>query len=221
MSFRMRYRIVEKVSEVDVNTVQTKLVEEKVEEKVDLYKIYLPTKKPVETHTSSKYFEEKLSVNGVQGPQGLPGMNGVQGPQGLPGMNGVQGPQGLPGMNGVQGPQGLPGMNGKKSILFNSSIIVSSNETSQHIVTIPYDGTIYTLENISFVVSGTGPIKFEVRDVINNVFIGKLESDNVNTNSVLQFNNFINLVNELTSISVYATSGISNKVKVQAIEFVM
>lgn len=149
---------------------------------------------------------------GVPGPQGVPGKDGIQGPQGVPGRDGIQGPQGL---------QGYNGMNGKKTVLFNGDVVVSDNEDSQHIVTIPYDGSIHTLENISFVVSGSGPIRFEIRDIINDVSIGVTERDNANSKSVFQFKNFNNLANELTAISVYAKSVSSSKVKVLSIEFVM
>lgn len=159
------------------------------------------------------------SPQGPQGPQGQDrGLPGPQGPTGPQGIKGLPGRQGLTGKDGVQGPQGYPG---KKSVLFSSDVVVSDNKEFKHIVTIPYDGSIYTLENISFVVSGNGPIIFEIRDIVNDVFIGSIEKDNVNMNSVFQINNFENLVSELTAISVCAKSESSEEVRVLSIEFVM
>jgi hypothetical protein len=53
-----------------------------------------------------------VGPQGVQGPQGDPGVQGIQGPQGIQGAQGAQGPQGDPGPQGIQGIQGDPGPQG-------------------------------------------------------------------------------------------------------------
>lgn len=203
----------QEVSEQEV--VEQEVVEHKLQP-IPLDKLYMPSKsinksKPIQTPLNSPKEKPKF-----QHPQKVNvGPTGPRGPPGPPGL------QGLPGENGIQGPQGLPGYDGNKSILFNSDIIISNNQKEKKIVTIPYDGTINTLKKIYFVICGTGPIKFEVRDIINNIIIGDIERNNTNINSVFELNNFNNLVNDLTSLSIFATSGTKNKVKILAIEFIM
>jgi hypothetical protein len=53
-----------------------------------------------------------LSIRGLPGPQGTPGIEGPIGPQGTPGIEGPIGPQGTPGIEGPIGPQGTPGLEG-------------------------------------------------------------------------------------------------------------
>ena len=163
---------------------------------------------------------------GQEGLQGLPGKDGLQGPQGLPGDVGPPGSKGLQGDVGPQGPQGdvgpqgTPGNTGKKAVLYNPHYELL-NTTPVSLVTLPYIGSLYTLKNVTFVLQGNGPVRFELKDDISGLLVGEFEISLDKDLSVVQMNYFENLSNDLTSLSLYGNAGDSNTITVQAIEFVM
>lgn len=59
------------------------------------------------------YFNQKITDNGIVGPQGPQGVTGPAGPQGMQGEVGPQGPVGPEGPEGPQGPQGPVGQQGQ------------------------------------------------------------------------------------------------------------
>ncbi|XP_053116735.1 collagen alpha-1(XV) chain-like isoform X2 [Hemicordylus capensis] len=62
---------------------------------------------------NEKSGERITTLEGLPGPQGMPGYSGPPGPPGYPGHEGPQGPPGLPGHEGQQGAPGLPGAPGQ------------------------------------------------------------------------------------------------------------
>ena len=88
-------------------------------------------------------------------------------------------------------------------------------------MTIPYDGITYTLKNITFVVSGTGPVSFEIKDIKNLLYINSIERNNTDEISIIKFENTTFLHSDLTALSVFVKTGIDNPIKVLSIEFNM
>lgn len=161
--------------------------------------------------------------DGLQGPQGLPGDVGSRGPPGSKGLQGdvgPQGPQGPQGLQGQRGPQGTPGNTGKKAVLYNPHYELL-NTTPVSLVTLPYIGSLYTLKNVTFVLQGNGPVRFELKDDVSGLLVGEFEISLDKDLSIVQMNYFENLSNDLTSLSLYGNAGDSNTITVQAIEFVM
>ena len=87
---------------------------------------------------------------GPTGPQGPPGSRG---PIGNKGVSGDIGPCGPPGPMGNTGPEGERGYPGKKSMLYVSDFEVDSTEWTK-VVDIPYNGNVYSLSEMNFLVSG-------------------------------------------------------------------
>ena len=184
----------------------------------------LPTPQNYQAYNSNTtVIRGERGQEGLQGLQGLPGKDGLQGPQGFPGDIGPPGSKGLQGDVGPQGPQGPPGNTGKKAVLYNPNYVLL-NTTPVSLVTLPYIVSLYTLKNVTLVLQGNGPVRFELKDDVSGLLLGEFETSLDKDLSVVQmsyFENFENLSNDLTSLSLYGNAGDSNTITVQAIEFVM
>ena len=89
---------------------------------------------------------------GEQGERGEQGEQGNKGEQGERGERGQQGEQGNKGEQGERGERGGRGGRGFiKSILYNSGITLKN--TFSNIITLPYNGLLYKLDNCNIVIS--------------------------------------------------------------------
>ena len=94
--------------------------------------------------------------------------------------------------------------------------------TPEKICTVPYNGTLYTLSNVSFVVEGSGVVTAIIKDIIKDVIICTL-SHNLGKDGIHVFDctDFEHLHTDNTAFELCMNAGEGTTVKVRAVEFNM
>jgi hypothetical protein len=152
-----------------------------------------------------------------------PGVTGPIGEQGLVGPKGLNGPKGATGPVGEQGFKGPKGATGVavKSILYNNGVVLT-NESYSNIVTIPFNGSIYVLDNCSVVLnSATGVselILINITDPDDEVVVGKVEVFPSGL-QVVEWKDFDDLPGGMSILQMRGKA--ESKTQVMAIEFNM
>ncbi len=152
-------------------------------ETIDFLKEFMPTKEIEENRLFQKRFEKgdkgekgEKGDRGEQGEKGALGQQGTRGPRGEKGERGEQGEKGDRGEQGVQGiqgeigergEQGIKGFNGPKIVLWQCDQILTHFEL-ERVLILPYNGKIYTLDNINLVAEGTGDLILRFVDLLTN-----------------------------------------------------
>ena len=175
----------------------------------------------IHKQTSSETFSVTPGVHIEQstypiGPTGPAGEQGIPGPEGPTGLPGPAGEQGIP---GPEGPTGLPGPAGCKSIFYNSDVTLKQEST--HIVTIPYDGSMYTLDNCNIVLNlTTGSCGLSLHDITEsaNTVVGTLNIDK-NGLGVTKWEDFHDLPKNMSVLQLRGLS--SDNARVLSLEFNM
>lgn len=97
-----------------------------------------------------------LVINGLTGPDGLPGAEGPQGLQGPPGNDGPQGLQGPPGNDGPQGPEGPAGERGPTAAPPSMTALV--DELTAAVNRGKQGLTWQLVYSLAHYITGTGPV---------------------------------------------------------------
>ena len=118
------------------------------------------------------------------------------------------------------GPTGNDGLPAQKSVLYNTSANLTSDEKT--LVVLPYNGSLYTLDSCLLVVnSATGTCHFQLVDITasdNEVVLGELDISGSGL-QVVNWSDFSGLDNKL---SVLVVRGITDgEGEVLALEFNM
>ena len=178
--------------------------------------------------TGPKGDDGKNGCVGPMGPKGDDGKNGCvgsTGPKGNDGKNGCvgsTGPKGNDGKNGCVGPMGPKGNDGKsqKSLLYNNEVLLE-NSIMMPVVTIPYNGILYNLDECIVVLdSPTGVCKLELVDMTDNsneVICGTLETTTHGL-QIGEWNNFHDLKNKMSILQI---RGQADKTRILALELNM
>jgi hypothetical protein len=161
-------------------------------------------------------------VRGDPGPLGERGQQGDRGEKGERGGKGEQGNTGNKGDPGTNGEQGAQGRAASKVVLWNGTVELLTT-TPEHVCTIPYDGSMYSLSNLDLVVSGKGMINVSLKDFISGAVVCEGEQDlgDKDLVHVLSTTTFNNLRSDHTVLTLNMNSGDSNTAKVLAAEFSM
>lgn len=159
---------------------------------------------PIEQIKPDPLDNDTVNVVIRTGPTGPTGPPGSRGPMGSKGVSGPVGPRGVTGEPGPQGPRGEKGYPGKKSMLYVSDMEVCDTEWTK-VVSFPYNGTVYTLSEMNFVVSGNDNFGVQVVDNFgqticeySNISLTEQSCDNLRVINVIQFENLPDQLTFLT-----------------------
>ena len=186
MAFRMRPRQTVAINPILEEEYLINLSSSAPVEKIepmDFLGEFMETKETEETKLFQKRFEKgdkgdkgdkgeqgeqgergPLGQQGNRGPRGEKGERGERGEKGMQGEQGVQGEQGI---QGERGEKGIKGFNGPKIVLWQGDQVLSHFEM-ERVLILPYNGKIYTLDNINFVAEGTGDLIVQFIDLLSN-----------------------------------------------------
>ena len=153
----------------------------------------------------------------------MKGEAGKQGERGLKGEAGKQGERGIQGVTGKQGIQGEKGDRGGPKVVCWNGFISLTSSGHQHICTIPYNGSKYTLSNLDLVVQGKGPVYIYIIDGISKKVISEKKYDfdgKENEVRVISSSSFENLSTEYSVLCLYMHT-YKNTVNIISVEFTM
>jgi hypothetical protein len=152
--------------------------------------------------------------NGYDGPTGYEGLTGATGQQGNTGYTGLQGPIGLmgpignTGSTGLQGPTGSIGLIGptgsfdESADIFASTLGAASLDPSRPIKT--NSASVLVSSNLD--IADVNGLQTSLDNTINNPYVGKFKSTNLETDDYFSVNDELQKINNLTTSSSNTTN---------------